>query len=138
MCAQLFKICTIAVFWQLTTAFAAALFLAPVGVAAQSNAALLIGAIMDEIVMPIVWFLLAIAVMVLVYGIFMALTQSSDEMKKRGKTISTWGLAGLLVMVSVLGIMSMLVDFTGAGDTFEINQGGNIQITVPDVPDFGS
>jgi hypothetical protein len=120
-------------FWQIAT-FGAVSFLLPLGAAAQSAAALLVQNILDEIVMPAVWFLVAVAVAIFVYGIFTAITKDSQEMKNRGRRIATWGLGGLLVMVSALGIMRMITEFIGAEDTVQIDETGSINITVPDIP----
>ena len=64
--------------------------------------------------------IIALAILVFLWGMFQyfILGSSDDEKKSKGKQLMLWGLTGFVVMFSLLGIISLLVNTFGlAGGT---------------------
>jgi len=73
-------------------------------------------------------FVLALAFLAFIWGVFkfFVLGGSDEEKQKEGKSLIIYSLVGFIVILSLYGIISLLVDGLGTG-------GGTI--TVPTVPD---
>ena len=70
---------------------------------------------------PFIVFLVALAVVYFLYGIYEYLQgASSDEAREKGQRHMIWGLIGLFIMVSVFFIMKVLLGTIGIDDS-EIN-----------------
>jgi uncharacterized membrane protein YjfL (UPF0719 family) len=55
--------------------------------------------------------LFAVALMVFIWGIVQFISQTNnEEVRVKGKQHLVWGVVGLLIMVSVFGIMQIIVD----------------------------
>lgn len=60
----------------------------------------------DAIIFPIMTFLMAVAFLWFLYGAFQFVYGATDgEIRKEGKAHMLWGIIGLLVMVSALGLL---------------------------------
>ena len=67
---------------------------------------------------PFIVFLVALAVVYFLYGIYEYLQgASSDEAREKGQRHMIWGLIGLFIMVSVFFIMKVLLGTIGIDDS---------------------
>lgn len=58
---------------------------------------------------PVIILLLAVALMIFVWGIVQYIANSdSEEARRKGRSHIIWGLVGLVIMVSVRGIIELL------------------------------
>jgi hypothetical protein len=74
--------------------------------------------------------LIGASVLVFMWGLFLYLTNISDEeAKSKGKDIMIWGIIALFVMFSVFGLVNLLIG------TFSLQNNG---IPAPQVPSSGS
>lgn len=72
----------------------------------------LLNKIIQSIANPAIKLMLAIAVMVFLYGVVEFILGADNEEKRNvGKQHIIWGLIGLFIMVSVFGIMRILLNF---------------------------
>lgn len=70
----------------------------------------LLNKIIQSIANPAIKLMLAIAVMVFLYGVVEFILGADNEEKRNvGKQHIIWGLIGLFIMVSVFGIMKILL-----------------------------
>jgi hypothetical protein len=86
--------------------------------AAEVNAGIdsIVGKLRDNIFIPIVTFLFALAVIYFLYGVFeFVLGLDNEEKRKAGQKHMLWGIIGLFIMVSVGGIMSLVSSFLTNG-----------------------
>ncbi len=74
----------------------------------------LIQKILDNIVNPVVTLLVAVAVLVFIYGVFEFVrnAESSDERKTGGQHM-LWGAVGLFIMVTAYGILNLILGTIG-------------------------
>ena len=86
----------------------------------ESLLQLVIGLI--NIAIPII---ISLAVLVFIWGLFMYITNpSEDEKKKEGRDIMIWGVIALFVMFSVFGLVNLLIG------TFQLS---NATLTAPKI-----
>lgn len=72
----------------------------------------LLGKINEEILNPFIGLLIAIALLVFIYGVIEFITGADNEDKRtQGKQHIIWGIIGLFIMVSVFGIMNIILSF---------------------------
>lgn len=78
------------------------------GVPAQTQA--LVGRILSEIVNPLITLMVAVAVLVFLWGVFEFIrnAESSDERKKGGMHM-LFGAVGLFIMASAYGILNLII-----------------------------
>jgi ABC-type dipeptide/oligopeptide/nickel transport system permease subunit len=70
--------------------------------------------IIDNIVMPIVQFIFALATIYFIYGLFVFFTGSADATKrKQGQDHILWGVIGIFIMISVYGIIRFVASSVG-------------------------
>lgn len=63
-----------------------------------------------EIVAPIIWVLFGLATVYFLYGIFQFVWKAdSEEGRKDGKNHIMWGLLGMFIMFSVMGIINLIL-----------------------------
>ena len=75
-----------------------------------------LGNIKKEILTPIATALIAIAVLYFMWGVFEFIQGAgSDEARSKGRQHMLWGVIGLFIMVSVVGILNLICDTLGAG-----------------------
>ncbi len=75
-----------------------------------------IGKIKSEILVPAVTLMMALGVLYFLYGVFVFIKgANSEEARSTGRRHMMWGVFGLFLMVSVLGIMNLICDTLGAG-----------------------
>jgi hypothetical protein len=83
-----------------------------VALAATNNGLTIISNINKYIVNPIIELMIAAAVVVFIYGVWEAL--GSDVTKKTdGNRHMVWGIVGLFVMVSAIGILNVVCSTIG-------------------------
>src|SRR6185436_594532 len=67
--------------------------------------------VINKIVNPGIELLFALAVLYFLWGMFeFLLSQSNQERKTTGKSHMLWGVVGIAIMMSVLGIMKILLN----------------------------
>ncbi|MBI4692245.1 MAG: hypothetical protein HY773_02280 [Candidatus Terrybacteria bacterium] len=72
----------------------------------------LIKNINTTIVNPLVGLMIAIALVVFLYGVFEYIAGAANEEKREtGKKHIIWGLIGLFIMFGVFGLMNVLASF---------------------------
>lgn len=80
----------------------------------------LLGKINEHILNPIITLAFAIALLVFFWGIFQFVaSETGDKEREKGKSKILYGIIGLFVMLSAVGIIGVILD------TFKINDGGN-------------
>ena len=74
------------------------------------------GKIKTEILVPAVTLLMALGVLYFLYGVFVFIKgANNEEVRKTGRQHMLWGVFGLFIMISTLGIMNLICDTLGAG-----------------------
>ena len=77
----------------------------------------LLNNIKTEIVNPAIYFLLALAAVYFVWGVFAFVSnQENDEAREKGKQHMIWGIIGIAIMLSAFGIMRMIAGTIGVPD----------------------
>jgi hypothetical protein len=76
--------------------------------------------IINNVLVPV---LFAIAFIVFIWGAFetFIIGATSEDVKKKGKSLMLWGLIGFFVMVSVWGLVNILINTVGFGNNSGIN-----------------
>lgn len=70
--------------------------------------------IYDVIMKPIVWLLFAVAFLYFVYGIFQFIKNVDDQGEREtGKNNMLYGIIGMVIMVSVFGIINIIAGTIG-------------------------
>jgi hypothetical protein len=77
------------------------------------------------LVNSVIPFLLAIAVVVFIWGVIKYMIQSSPEDKAAGRSYIIWGIIGIAVILSIFGLVRLLQN------TFNIQ---NTQLRPSDIP----
>lgn len=74
----------------------------------------------NEVLIPLI---LAIAFLVFIWGVFkFFIFGAQDEgARENGKNLMIWGILGFVIIISIVGIVSLLGDATGLNDGGEIN-----------------
>jgi uncharacterized membrane protein YidH (DUF202 family) len=91
--------------------FVTALFASPALAFAAGNGIPDLISQFNTILNYIVPFLIGLAVFIIIYGIFGYISQAADEEKrKEAKDFIMWGVIGVVVMLSVWGLVSVLVN----------------------------
>jgi len=95
-------------------AIAASAYLLPFAAFAQDaeddNIANLIGQI-NAVINTIVPFLVGLAVLVIIWGVFNFISGAGDEEKRaQAKQYIVWGVVGVFIMLSVWGLVNVLVN----------------------------
>lgn len=74
----------------------------------------LFGKLISLFINPFIVFLTALAALLFIWGLFQFLSKADNEEGRAiGKQHMTWGLVGLLIMVSAYGIMSLITGTFG-------------------------
>lgn len=74
----------------------------------------LLANVVDNIVNPIVYLLLALAVFYFLWGVFkFILNADSPDERKIGGLAMMWGVVGLLVMFTAYGILNLILQTIG-------------------------
>ncbi len=75
----------------------------------------LLNAVNKVIINPIIIFIFSLGVVLFLFGIVKYLLNPSDEnIVKESKNHMLWGLLGMLIMISVFGIMNLIIKSIGA------------------------
>lgn len=71
----------------------------------------IIGALISNIVQPLIKLMFIVAVLVFVWGVVeMIMNAGNEEKRATGTRHIMWGLIGLFVMLGVYGILNLLVN----------------------------
>lgn len=74
----------------------------------------LLNRINEVILNPIIYLLFAVALLVFLWGIFQMINgAASDEARSKGRQNIMWGIIGMLIMVSVYGILNIVLNTFG-------------------------
>lgn len=79
----------------------------------------LIGRINEHVLNPLIMLLFAVAFVRFIIGLFnffKSKSSGSDDGIEKGKTHMVWGIIGMVIMVSVFGIMSFITNSLQTGD----------------------
>lgn len=69
----------------------------------------LLDAVKVQIVNPLIWLLLGLALVVFLYGVYEFIMGAENEEKRRvGAQHIVWGVIGLAIMLSVFGIIRLI------------------------------
>ncbi|MFA6797369.1 MAG: hypothetical protein WCR40_01535 [Candidatus Paceibacterota bacterium] len=75
---------------------------------------LLLQNILNEIVSPIIYFLLALAVVYFVWGMMTFIRNAdSAEKRKEGYSHMLWGVVGIFIMISAKGLINLILSIMG-------------------------
>lgn len=75
----------------------------------------LLNAVNKVVINPIIIFIFSLGVVLFLFGIVKYLLNPSDEnIVKESKNHMLWGLLGMLIMISVFGIMNLIIKSIGA------------------------
>lgn len=86
------------------------------GSSAESVAFAFLDRLNHAIVYPLIALLMAVALVVFLYGCFEYIAGgSSDDVRRKGRTHILWGIIGMLVMVSAYSILEITVGTFGLG-----------------------
>lgn len=83
-----------------------------VALAATGNNITIISNLNKYIVNPLIELMIAAAVVVFLYGVWEMIGQDVEK-KTDGKTHMIWGIIGLFIMVSAIGILNVVCDTIG-------------------------
>ena len=72
----------------------------------------LISKINTEIINPLIYLLVGAAVLFFIYGVVETLTGEGYK-KDEGKTHMLWGIIGIFIMVSAIGILNVICNTIG-------------------------
>jgi hypothetical protein len=79
-----------------------------------------------QVLNAVVPVIIALAVVIFVWGVVMYVIADEEEAKKKGRDRMIYGIIGLAIIVGLWGLVNLL------GNTFGLNNQGNIQLpTVP-------
>ncbi len=77
----------------------------------------------DKVILnPLIQALFAVALLIFLYGVFEFVRGgSSEDSRKQGARHMFWGVFGLFIMISALGLVNLIANSVGA-DTSDIKQ----------------
>lgn len=75
----------------------------------------LVGKISTEVLNPLIALMFAVALAIFIYGVMMYIwNPDNEELRSNGKRSMFWGIIGMVIMVSVFGIMRFIITSIGA------------------------
>ncbi len=81
---------------------------------AYADAVSIISAVNKEIINPIISLLFAVALLIFLYGLFEFLHKSdNEEVRTKGQQHMLWGIIGMAIMFSAIGIMHLIINTIG-------------------------
>jgi len=76
----------------------------------------------EVILNPIIYLMFAIALVVFFWGIFQMISgAASDDARSKGRQNIMWGIIGMLIMVSVYGVLAVVLGTFGITGTPGLN-----------------
>lgn len=88
-----------------------------------------VGCIQNVILQPLVFLLFAVAIVYFLYGVLTYIREGGDEDTRRaGRDMMVYGIIAIAVMLSVIGLVSVLVN------SFNFNQGATLNNQIPSLP----
>ena len=86
----------------------------------------------DAFVKTLLPFVISLAVLVILWGVFNYIAGAGDEEKRaQAKQYIIWGIIGLFVMVSVWGLVNVLKNTFNLNNDGPTLQSGQLQVTCP-------
>lgn len=80
----------------------------------MSSANAIFSKIIENIISPVVEFVVALSVLLFMWGVFQFVFNSEDASKREtGRNHMIWGIVGFFIMVSVLGIIRFVASSIG-------------------------
>ena len=75
----------------------------------------LLDGLIREIVNPLIFLFIGIAVVVFIYGVleFVGMFSKGEEVRASGRRHMLWGIVGLAIMVGVFGILAIVLNTFG-------------------------
>ncbi|MEK7613766.1 MAG: hypothetical protein AAB439_02745 [Patescibacteria group bacterium] len=74
----------------------------------MNNFDIFVGNLVEFLIQPLINLLFALALVYFLWGLTMFILNAGDpEGQKKGKTALIWGIIGLFIMTSVLGILAV-------------------------------
>ncbi len=75
----------------------------------------LLARIYDSILEPLLFALFGVAVIIFIWGVIEFIRNSdSDDGREKGRNNIIWGMVGMVIMVSVFGIINIIIGTIGA------------------------
>lgn len=95
---------------------------------AEASMQSLINSINDVLINPLIIFVFALALVFFLYGVLKyLLNPDSEEVRKTSRSHMLWGVIGMVIMVSVFGIMNLILNTIGEKN-IDIDSDGNYNI----------
>ena|ERR1035437_7770071 len=96
---------------------------------AEASVVTLMKGVNKVIINPLIILLFTLAVVYFVYGLVRyLLSPDNEEIRKSSKSHMLWGIIGMFIMVSVIGIMSLIINTLGAQDKIQLKSNGDYNI----------
>ena len=80
----------------------------------------IVSKIVANIVMPLITFIFALAVLLFIWGIIGFFLSGDEAKRKQGQDHILWGTIGIAIMVSVFGIVRLVANTVGQNNIFGI------------------
>ena len=95
---------------------------------AEASIGTLVKSINRVILNPLIVFLFALALAYFLYGVMQfIINPGNEEIRKTGKSHMMWGVVGMVIMVSVFGIMQLILNTLGE-KSIRIDSIGNYEV----------
>lgn len=95
---------------------------------AEASIQSLINSINDVLINPLIIFVFALALVLFLYGVLRyLLNPDSEEVRKTSRSHMLWGVIGMVIMVSVFGIMNLILNTIGEKN-IDIDSDGNYNV----------
>ena len=76
---------------------------------------------LNDILGMVLPFLIALAVVIFVWGVVMYVVSSDEEAKATGRTRMIWGIVGLAVIIGLWGLVKIITNTFGLNNTQQID-----------------
>ncbi len=95
---------------------------------AEASVGTLMKSVNRVILNPLILFLFALALAYFLYGVMQfIINPGNEEIRKTGKSHMLWGVVGMVIMVSVFGIMQLILNTLGE-KSIRIDSTGNYEV----------
>lgn len=95
---------------------------------AEASIQSLMNSITDVIINPLIIFVFVLALVLFLYGVLKyLLNPDNEEVRKTSRSHMLWGIIGMVIMVSVFGIMNLILNTIGEKN-IDIDSDGNYNI----------
>jgi uncharacterized membrane protein YidH (DUF202 family) len=95
---------------------------------AEASVGTLMKSVNRVILNPLILFLFALALAYFLYGVMQfIINPGNEEIRKTGKSHMLWGVVGMVIMVSVFGIMQLILNTLGE-KSIRLDSTGNYEV----------